>query len=125
MPEPTSIPRLARIVGLLCGVMGACYGFAGVEPGSAVTLGFRFVPFLAVAFWFELDARRARRMPVAHDYGMLAWAIWPVYLPWYAIRTRGRAAGWRLAGKLLLVMIAPGIGMVLGALAALAAGRGG
>jgi hypothetical protein len=59
-----------------------------------------------------------------HDWGLLGYLLWPFALPWYAVRTRGRAAGWRLTAGLGLLIFAPVVGGVLGALVALLLGRG-
>lgn len=55
--------------------------------------------------WLQRDARRARLLLI-HDWGMFMWLAWPVLLPWYAFKTRGRR-GWVLILKLLTLACAP------------------
>jgi len=110
---PTSpVPLIA--VALLCGAMGAGYGYFGADPHASLTLGFTVAPFFGAATWIEADARR-RGVALVLDWPMLGAAVWPVAVPWYAWRTRGRS-GWRLALGLLAVMLAPAIGSLCGGL---------
>src|SRR5882672_5927249 len=40
------------------------------------------------------------------DWGMFMWFAWPVLLPWYAFKTRGRR-GWLLVFNLVALVCAP------------------
>ncbi len=114
MSDSTRFPRVPLAAGLLTGAMAAWYGFVGMEPSGGVSLGFSLLPFAAVAVWFDTDARRRGRRAVTHDYGLLAWIVWPVYVPWYAVQTRGRSRGWRLTLALFALLFAPALGMLVG-----------
>ena len=88
-----------------CSLLAAFYGFAQLEPAPVIGLGIGILPFLTCAWWIGGDAR-ARRIAFAHDWGLLAWVAWPILVPWYSVKTRGRA-GWRLALGLYLAILAP------------------
>jgi hypothetical protein len=51
-----------------------------------------------------------------HDLGLFLWFTWPVAMPWYAFKTRGRS-GWTLALGLIALCassyIAGGLAMWL------------
>ena len=50
---------------------------------------------MAVILWLQQDARRTGVGSV-HDLGYFLLLAWPIVIPWYAFKTRGRS-GWRLA----------------------------
>jgi hypothetical protein len=37
-----------------------------------------------------------------HDWGFFVWLLWPIVIPWYAFKSRGRA-GWRLLVAMILL----------------------
>jgi hypothetical protein len=65
-----------------------------VKPSPIVRTFFSAGPLLAVLVWIQQDAARTGVGSV-HDLGLFLWFAWPVIIPWYAWKTRGRA-GWRL-----------------------------
>jgi hypothetical protein len=70
-------------------------------------------PPVAVTCWLTADSKRTRVID-AFDAGFLFYVTWPVTLPWYAWRSRGRS-GWALAAKLYGLALAGQIGYVCGA----------
>jgi hypothetical protein len=87
------------------------YGFLGIRLNPFIHLVILFAPLIAAISWLQADAR-ARRVPLVHDMGLFLWVAWPVLLPWYAVKTRGRH-GVPLALLVGLAIITP---MVLAAL---------
>ena len=85
--------------------MAAFYGFTQVQPAPIVGLGIAILPFLTCAWWVSGDAR-AKKIPFAMDWGLLAWVAWPVLVPWYAWRTRG-LRGWQLTLGLYAAIVTP------------------
>jgi hypothetical protein len=77
------------------------YGFLGREPPPLMQMLLGLGPAVAVAAWLAADARHTRTV-LAHDTGFLFYLTWPVSIPWYAVRTRGRR-GWRLAAQLYVI----------------------
>jgi hypothetical protein len=53
-----------------------------------------FAPLIAVILWLQKDAQRTG-VGAVQDWGMFVWFAWPVVIPWYAFKSRGRG-GWRL-----------------------------
>jgi hypothetical protein len=51
-----------------------------------------------VILWLQTDAKRTG-VAAIQDWGLFVWLAWPIVIPWYALKTRGRA-GWRLAFRL-------------------------
>ena len=81
------------------------YVLGGIQPSPLVMLALAFGPAIAGLVWFRRDAR-ARGVRLVHDWGFLALALWFVFLPWYAVSTRGwRGVG--LLARVLLALLAP------------------
>jgi len=98
---------------------GVCFGMAFVyailsatpKPGMSVLLSFG--PPIAVAMWLVRDSKQ-QGVVMVQDAGLLFYFTWPLLIPWYALKTRGRA-GWALAGRLYALALAGFIGVVCGA----------
>lgn len=103
-----------------CGLFAAVYGFLGAEPSPGMWLLLGGGPAVAVAAWLAADARHTRTV-VVQDAGFFFYITWPLSIPWYAVRTRGRR-GWRLAARLYLLALAGWLGYILGGLTALGVG---
>ena len=116
LPDDTTL-RVAIFTALACATASALYTLAGIEPAPFMMLVFTFAPPILVILWLQKDARQ-RGIPVGLDWGLFVWLAWPVMLPWYAFKSRGRR-GWRLLLGLGALMFAP----YVGALAAMAVTR--
>ncbi len=84
-----------------------------LEPAPVMGLLLAWGPAVAVAWWLAVDSKRTHVIG-AYDTGLLFYLTWPITLPWYARRSRGRA-GWKLAAKLYGLALAGQVGWVLGA----------
>jgi hypothetical protein len=104
--------RTAVITSLLCATTGVLYVFADLEPSPLAEWLSTAAPTVAIILWLERDAARTGVGSV-HDLGYLLCFAWPIVVPWYALRTRGRA-GWRL----ILLLFALACSAYLGALVA-------
>jgi hypothetical protein len=98
-----------------CGLLSAAYGYFGLEPAPIVALGTLGVPLIAALTWVQSDAR-TYGIALVQDWGLLAWIGWPLLLPWYSFKTRGRA-GWRLVLLLLGLLLGPALAYPLGSVA--------
>jgi hypothetical protein len=108
----------AKATALVCSAASALYTAAQLEPSlPAMGLILSGGPLLAVILWLQKDAHR-RSMGIIPDWGMFLWIGWPVVIPWYAWKTRGRA-GWRLALGLFGLILSP---YVAGAVVSLMSG---
>lgn len=92
----------------------AVYGFLGRTPQPDADWLLWLVPLVAILVWVYRDAREFR-IGAVHDWGLFLGMAWPILVPWYAFKTRGRA-GWRLLLLLTACFLAPIIGVVTGAL---------
>ena len=110
-PSSASLGRLYA-VGTIFGLFGLAYGALAVPPSGPMRLCLGFGPALAVAAWLAADARRTH-VAAVYDAGWLFAMSWPVVIPWYALRTRGRA-GWWLAFQLYTIALAAPIGVFWG-----------
>ena len=90
--------RVVKLAALFCSLAAAIYASAQAEPSPIVALFLSGGPLLAVILWLQKDARRTGVGSV-QDWGYFLWLAWPIVIPWYAFRTRGRA-GWRLTARL-------------------------
>lgn len=103
----TVTSRLRRVYitsAISCGVFGL-YGLAHLSPAPVVQLSCSLATVIVVVLWLQADAR-VRRMQTVHDWGYFAFAAWPVIVPWYAFKTRGRK-GWSIAMLIYLAILAP------------------
>jgi len=99
-------------VAAFCCFLGIVYGFTRIPQSPAVDLGLRGLPLLVVAHWLVLDGR-SRRDCFLETWGVLFYFAWPLILPAYALRTRGRA-GWELILELYGLILASGLGTIEG-----------
>ena len=83
------------MMAVVCSVTAAIYAAVELEPDPIIVLILTGGPLIAVILWVQKDAQRTGVTAVL-DWGLFLWIAWPVVIPWYALRTRGRA-GWRLA----------------------------
>jgi hypothetical protein len=104
---------LKTLVGtvLVCAPFVIVYGFLGIPPHPFIHLVVSLAPLVAAISWLKADAR-ARHVPLVHDMGLFLWIAWPVLIPWYAFKTRGRH-GLPLALLVMLAIITPGLLVVL------------
>ena len=110
LPDDTTL-RVAIFTALACGVAGAVYTLAGIDPAPVMIVVLNFAPPILVLLWVQKDARR-RGIVTVLDFGLFLWFAWPVVLPWYAFKSRGRQ-GWRLLLGLMVLMFATGIGSLI------------
>jgi hypothetical protein len=97
--------KIVYITAAFCAAVAALYTLAEIEPSPVVTLFVALAPSLAVIMWLQRDARSAH-LSLVHDWDLFLWLAWPVLLPWYAFKTRGRR-GWVLILKLVALVCAP------------------
>jgi len=100
-----------------CALFALVYGFLDAEPGPLMQLLLGLGPAVAVATWLAADAKHTRTV-VAQDAGFFFYLTWPLSIPWYAVRTRGRG-GWWLAARLYLLALCGWLGFIVGGLLAL------
>src|ERR1051325_7134722 len=94
--------RTAKLTALFCALISGVYGAVQVTPSPVLGLCLSFAPLLAVVFWVQADAKRTR-VGSGLDSGFFLWFAWPIAVPWYVFKTRGRS-GWRLVLGLLCLI---------------------
>jgi hypothetical protein len=87
--------RVAKIVAAFASLVAAIYTATRSDPPPVIALFLSLGPILAVIMWLQKDARRTG-VGMVQDWGYFLFLAWPVVIPWYAFKTRGRS-GWRLA----------------------------
>ena len=106
MEAPPTVPgRYVYVTSVGCAVVAGGYTLIQAEPLPIVAIAMYWAPLLAVVMWLQHDARRTR-LAGLQDWGFFLWLAWPFLIPWYALKTRGRA-GWGLVGRLALLVFAP------------------
>jgi hypothetical protein len=95
---------VAKLAAVFCSLAAAVYAATQTEPSPAVALFLSGGPLLAVILWLQKDARRTG-VGAVQDWGYFLLLAWPVVIPWYAFKTRGRS-GWRLTAGLLGLVVA-------------------
>jgi hypothetical protein len=89
---------VAKLAALFASLVAAAYATAQIEPSPVIALFLSGGPLLAVVLWVQKDARRTGVGSV-QDLGYFLLLAWPIVIPWYAFKTRGRS-GWRLTAEL-------------------------
>jgi hypothetical protein len=103
---PTDITlRTAHLAAAFCSAIAVIYALSSAQPAPVVVLFTSLGPIVAVCAWLQKDAR-VTSVSSVHDWGFFLWLAWPLLIPWYAFKTRGRS-GWRLAAMLLGLACAP------------------
>ena len=95
---------VASIAAVFNALAAATYAAARIEPSPVIQLFFAYGPLYAVILWLRRDAHLTG-VGAVQDLGYFLLLAWPVVIPWYAFRTRGRA-GWRLTTGLLGLIFA-------------------
>ena len=114
MPERGASLAGLYLVAAIFLLFATAYGAVDLEPGAPMRLCLGAGPALAVATWLAADSRRTH-VAAVFDAGWLFYLGWPIAIPWYAVRTRGRA-GWWLAIQLYAIALAGPVGFVWGQL---------
>ena len=106
MQREDGIPlKTVYITVAFCAAFSVLYTLAEAEPLPVVSLFIAVAPIVSVIMWLQRDARSAR-LSLVHDWGLFVWLAWPILIPWYAFKTRGRH-GWVLILKLGALLCAP------------------
>ena len=100
LPQDTTL-RVAIFTAVACSAATATYVLAEIEP-APIMVPVLTAPLLAVILWLQKDGQRTGICAVL-DWGMFAWFAWPVVLPWYVFKSRGRR-GWRLLVALIALI---------------------
>jgi len=90
--------RVAKLAALFASLAAAAYASTQSQPSPIVALFLSSGPLLAVILWLQKDSRRTGVGAVL-DWGYFLFLAWPIVIPWYAFKTRGRS-GWRLVAGL-------------------------
>jgi hypothetical protein len=109
--SPDLTLMVARIAAVFAALAGATYATARIEPSPLIALFLSGGPLFAVILWLQKDAGRTGVGSV-QDLGYFLLLAWPVVIPWYAFKTRGRS-GWRLTVGLFVLILAAHIGWAI------------
>jgi hypothetical protein len=85
---------VAILAALFASLTAAAYATAQIEPSPVVALFLSVGPLFAVVLWLQKDSQRTN-VGAVQDLGYFLLLAWPIVIPWYAFKTRGRS-GWRL-----------------------------
>jgi len=96
--------RLAVMVSIFCSLTMALYVASGVPPSGQILVFVQALPAWTVIVWLVQDARQRRLMAV-HDLGFFMSLFWPVLIPWYCFKSRGRRGWLMLMGVVGLVVV--------------------
>jgi hypothetical protein len=94
--------QVAIATAVFSSMTAALYTLAEVEPSNPMLTFWTLGPLIAVILWLQKDGQRTG-VGAVQDWGMFAWFAWPVVIPWYAFKTRGRT-GWRLLLGLIVLI---------------------
>jgi len=102
---------LAELSAAAAALILAIYTFTGASPAPIVELFVVAAPLIFVILWLHRDAHRTGVGAVA-DLGYFLLLAWPVVIPWYVLKTRGRF-GWLLLFVLFAMIGAASISALL------------
>jgi len=103
--------NVAKLAALFASLAAGVYTAVQTEPSPIVLTFLFWGPLIAVILWLQKDAQRTGTGAV-QDWGYFLLLAWPIVIPWYAFKTRGRS-GWRLAVGLFGLIGAPYICSIL------------
>ena len=98
----------------ICALFATGYGVLNLHPSPGMSFLLGWGPAIAVAWWLAADSKRLHVIGT-YDAGLFFYLTWPLTLPWYALRSRGRA-GWWLAVQLYALALAGPLGFIWGQL---------
>jgi hypothetical protein len=101
--ESDATLNVAKLAALSSSLTAAVYGATQVEPSEIVELFIAFAPLFAVVLWLQKDARRTR-IGAVQDWGYFLLLAWPIMIPWYVFKTRGRSGWILLLGLIGLIL---------------------
>jgi hypothetical protein len=82
----------------------ATFYFDVAGPDRVFYESWRWGFALLLAFWIDADSRdRAAIYRPSLDYGLFVAMIWPLYVPYYLVRTRARMGWLWLLGLIALL----------------------
>lgn len=96
---------------MVCGVTGGLYTILGLDPHPFVNLVLTWGPTMTVVLWLQRDIQRTG-VGAVQDVEWFLMMGWLVAIPWYSLKTRGRA-GWRLIVRLFGYVASPYIGALV------------
>lgn len=106
MTTPNDLTLLtSKMTSLACSICAAIYAGVGLDPSPIIQFLLTFWPLLTVIMWLQKDAQRTQTVGLL-DWGLWLWVGWPIVIPWYGFKTRGRQ-GWRLVLGLIALILAP------------------
>jgi hypothetical protein len=100
--SPDTTLQVAIATAVFSSMTAALYTLAEVEPSPPVLTFLTIAPPIAVILWLQKDARRTGIGRVL-DFGLFVWIAWPVVIPWYVFKSRGRAGWGLLCGLIVLI----------------------
>jgi hypothetical protein len=103
--------NVAVFAAIFCSLAMALYVVSDREPSGSISSLLTFAPLLGAVLWVQKDARQTGVGPFL-DFGYFVMLAWPIAIPWYAFKTRGRS-GWRLMAGLFTLIVAPYVGGVI------------
>jgi len=86
---PTASLKLLFGTVVVCTFFVLIYGVLAIPLNPFIHFVIIVAPTVSAISWLKADAR-ARHVPLVHDMGLFLWIAWPVLIPWYAVKTRGR-----------------------------------
>jgi len=85
----------------------------GAEPPETVTYLLRIILVFVLLAWFWLDKKRDNFKDIP-DLGLFILLAWPVFLPYYVVKTRKAKGLFILAGLISVWLVGIFFGVVLG-----------
>ena len=120
-PSSASL-RPLLLTSAVCSLAAAVYTATRITPSVMASILVVFTPFVAALLWIRTDSH-LRRVPLVHDLGLLLLVAWPVVIPWYTVKTRGRHS-WPLASLLMAATVGPFLAQFIVAVVQSILGRG-
>jgi hypothetical protein len=102
------------IFSAICALFATAYGVLNLDPSPGMSVLLGWGPAIAVAWWLSADSKQMHVIRI-YDAGLFFYLTWPLTLPWYAVRSRGRA-GWALAAQLYALALVGPLGVLWGGL---------
>lgn len=76
------------LMSVLVGCYELCLFISGLENPGAVTGTWKILFVILLIIWVDLDSRPRPDIYRPFEFGFLIFIFWPVYIPYYLVKTR-------------------------------------
>jgi glucose dehydrogenase len=81
-------------------------------PAEHLTTVYQLVIILLSVIFVERENRRFQHVYHPYELGLLIWIFWPVFLPYYLVKTRGKIGILMFGGLIAILLVQSAVFLV-------------